>query len=217
MFYVTPAYPRLVSKYLPLTLFILLLLSTLLQFIIPNVWLVSNVLLSLLLISYALLTLKRLTQRKRPLTDATVWFWRVGLSALFISMLIVLLEEIIDIPILSPLSYILFATFALSIVFAMFYKIIPFLTWFHLNSQGYFTAPMMHEIIHPKTAKKHLYIHLATIVTFILSLFVNVFILLAGLLMILSFSWMTYQIIHADKLYKETQKNGEKFDMGSMG
>jgi len=217
MFYVTPAYPTLVSKYLPLTLFILLLLSTLLQFIIPNVWLVSNVLLSLLLISYALLTLKRLTQRKRPLTDATVWFWRVGLSALFISMLIVLLEEIIDIPILSPLSYILFATFALSIVFAMFYKIIPFLTWFHLNSQGYFTAPMMHEIIHPKTAKKHLYIHLATIVTFILSLFVNVFILLAGLLMILSFSWMTYQIIHADKLYKETQKNGEKFDMGSMG
>ena len=217
MFYVTPAYPTLVSKYLPLTLFILPLLSTLLQFIIPNVWLVSNVLLSLLLISYALLTLKRLTQRKRPLTDATVWFWRVGLSALFISMLIVLLEEIIDIPILSPLSYILFATFALSIVFAMFYKIIPFLTWFHLNSQGYFTAPMMHEIIHPKTAKKHLYIHLATIVTFILSLFVNVFILLAGLLMILSFSWMTYQIIHADKLYKETQKNGEKFDMGSMG
>jgi hypothetical protein len=214
MFYVTPAYPRLVSKYLPLTLFILLLLSTLLQFIIPNVWEISNLLLSLLLISYALLTLKRLTQRKRPLTDATVWFWRIGLSALVASMLILLFEELIHIPILSPISYILFATFALSIVFAMFYKIIPFLTWFHLNSQGYFTAPMMHEIIHPKTAKKHLYIHLATIVTFILSLFVSNFIFLAALLMILSFSWMAYQIIHADKLYKETQKNGEKFDMG---
>jgi uncharacterized membrane protein YesL len=98
----------------------------------------------------------------------------------------------------------------------MFYKIVPFLTWFHLNSQGYFTAPMMHEIIHPKTAKKHLYIHIVTIVTFILSLFVNVFIFLAGVLTIVSFSWMAYQIIHADKLYKETQKNGEKFDMGSM-
>jgi uncharacterized membrane protein YesL len=77
-----------------------------------------------------------------------------------------------EIAALQTLSYIFFTSFALSIVFAMFYKIVPFLTWFHLNSQGYFTAPMMHEVIHPKTAKKHLYIHLSTIVTFILSTFI---------------------------------------------
>jgi len=117
---------------------------------------------------------------------------------------------------LKPLSYIFFASFALSIVFAMFYKIVPFLTWFHLNSQGYFTAPMMHEIIHPKTAKKHLYIHLATVVTFVLSLFFAPLIFLAGVLTILSFSWMAYQIIHAWKLYNDIQRNGEKFDMGNM-
>jgi len=99
----------------------------------------------------------------------------------------------------------------------MFYKIVPFLTWFHLNSQGYFTAPMMHEVIHPKTAKKHLYIHLSTIVTFILSAFIPQIILLAGLLTILSFGWMAYQIIHAHLLYIKTQETGEKFDMGSMG
>jgi len=39
-------------------------------------------------------------------------------------------------------------------------------------------------------------------------------ILLAGLLTILSFGWMAYQIIHAHLLYKKTQKTGEKFDMG---
>jgi hypothetical protein len=76
---------------------------------------------------------------------------------------------------------------------------------------------MMHEVIHPKTAKKHLYIHLATIVTFVLSLFIAPLIFLAGALTILSFGWMNYQIIHAWKLYSDTQKNGEKFDMGSMG
>jgi predicted membrane protein len=75
---------------------------------------------------------------------------------------------------------------------------------------------MMHEIIHPRTAKKHLYIHIATLITFILSLFVNTFIFLAAVLTILSFSWMAYQIIHAQKLYKETQKNGKKFNMGNM-
>ena len=75
---------------------------------------------------------------------------------------------------------------------------------------------MMHEVIHPKTAKKHLYIHLATIVTFVLSLFIHLFIFLAGTLTILSFGWMAWQIVHAWKLYKYTQETGEKFDMGSM-
>jgi len=216
MFYVTPPYPDTVSKFLPLTLFIILIITTLIGLLIPQIWVLSHALLALLLSTYALLTLKRLTQKKRPLTDATVWFWRLGLSALLLSMLCMSISEYTSLQFLKPLSYIFFASFALSIVFAMFYKIVPFLTWFHLNSQGYFTAPMMHEIIHPKTAKKHLYIHLAAVVTFVLSLFFAPLIFLAGLLTILSFAWMAYQIIHAWKLYTDTQKNGEKFEMGSM-
>ena len=216
MFYVTPPYSTIVGKYLPLTLFSLLIVSTFLGIFYTHIWIISDTLLAFLLTFYALLTLQRLSQKKRPLSDATVWFWRLGLSALIFSMMGMLLGEFTTLHFVKPLSYIFFAAFALSIVFAMFYKIVPFLTWFHLNSQGYFTAPMMHEVIHPKTAKKHLYIHAATIITFILSLFINVFIFLAGLLMILSFSWMAYQIRHANILYNETQKNGEKFDMGNM-
>jgi MFS family permease len=213
MFYVTPAYPKLVSQYLPLSLFIMLLIATIGGSFNSILWLISNVLLVFVLSFYALLTLKRLTQRKRPLTDATVWFWRMGLSSLILSMLCVGLTLFIKIPTIETISYILFASFALSIVFAMFYKIVPFLTWFHLNSQGYFTAPMMHEVIHPKTAKKHLYIHLATLISFIISIFIPQLIFLAAVLTVLSFGWMGYQIIHAHLLYKKTQKTGEKFSM----
>lgn len=217
MFYVTPAYPELISRYVPWGLFSLLLLSSVLALFYPLLWNLTELLLIVILTLYALLTLKRLTQRKRPLTDATVWFWRIGLSSLIISMLSIGMTLFTDILLFKPLSYIFFASFALSIVFAMFYKIIPFLTWFHLNSQGYFTAPMMHEVIHPKTAKKHLYIHLATIITFILSLFISELIFLAAALTVLSFGWISYQVIHAHLLYKETQKTGEKFEMGNMG
>jgi hypothetical protein len=217
MFYVTPAYPKFVSGYLPFKLLGLLLLGLILSFFIPTVWAVIDIFLALVLIGYALISLKRLTQRKRPLTDATVWFWRLGLSSLIISMMFIIITIFTEHEIFKQLSYIFFATFALSIVFAMFYKIVPFLTWFHLNAQGYFTAPMMHEVIHPKTAMKHLYIHLTTLVTFVLSVFIPPFIFLAGLMMILSFSWMTYQIVHAWKLYQHTQATGEKFDMGNMG
>jgi len=213
MFYVTPAYPKFVSEYLPFKLLGLLSLGFVISFYIPAVWTVIDIFLALVLSGYAILTLKRLTQRKRPLTDATVWFWRLGLSSLILSMILILITLFTETEVLKQLSYIFFATFALSIVFAMFYKIIPFLTWFHLNSQGYFTAPMMHEVIHPKTAMKHLYIHLTTVVTFVLSVFIPSFIFLAGSLMILSFGWMTYQVVHAWKLYQHTQETGEKFDM----
>jgi len=216
MFYVTPSYPKLVSYHLPLYLLTLLVITTVIGLFNSSIWIFSNVLLALLLIGYALLTLKRLTQKKRPLTDATVWFWRLGLSSLIASMVLMVISQFKEVSALQTLSYIFFASFALSIVFAMFYKIVPFLTWFHLNSQGYFTAPMMHEVIHPKTAKKHLYIHLSTIITFILSIFIPQAILLAGLLTILSFGWMCYQIIHAHLIYNKIQKTGEKFDMGNM-
>jgi len=216
MFYVTPSYPKLVNSYLTLSLFTLLVITSIIGLFNPTIWILSNLLLAVLLSGYALLTLKRLTQKKRPLIDATVWFWRMGLSSLILSMVLMAISQFKEIAALQTLSYIFFASFALSIVFAMFYKIVPFLTWFHLNSQGYFTAPMMHEVIHPKTAKKHLYIHLATIVTFVLSIFIPQLIILAGMLTMLSFGWMTYQIIHAHLLYKKTQETGEKFDM-NMG
>ncbi|MEA1954308.1 MAG: hypothetical protein U9O24_07935 [Campylobacterota bacterium] len=211
MFYVTPPYPILLSRYLPFSLLGLLLLSTIISFFNPNVWLFSNLILVVLLSTYAIVTLKRLTQKKRPLTDATVWFWRMGLSSLLLSMLFMALSTFTDTSSVKSLSYIFFTSFALSIVFAMFYKIVPFLTWFHLNSQGYFTAPMMHEVIHPKTAKNHLYIHLATVVSLVISLFISVFIFFTATLTILSFGWITYQIIHAYKLYIKTQKTGERF------
>ena len=213
MFYVTPAYPKFVSGYLPLKVLLLLLVGLSISFFAPKIWVLIDIFLALVLTGYALLTLKRLTQRKRPLTDATVWFWRLGLSALILSMLSMLIDTFTETKTIQELSYIFFATFALSIVFAMFYKIVPFLTWFHLNSQGYFTAPMMHEVIHPKTAKKHLYIHLATVASFIITLWIPALLTLSGLLVILSFAWMTWQIIHAWKLYIHTQKTGEKFDM----
>ena len=125
-----------------------------------------KILRALLLGSCALLTLKRFALRKRPLTDVSVWFWRLGLS----------------------------------IPFAMFYKIVPFLTWFHLNSQDYIAAPMMHNMIHPKTAMKHLYIHTVTIVSFTLSIFMPQLIFLAELLTILSPGWSGYQVASAHLL-----------------
>ncbi len=215
MFYVTPPYPRILLRYLTGAIALLLLLKIPLALISTSLILAVNTLLALLLISFATITLYRFSQKKRPLTDATMWFWRLGMGSLVLSMLLWIISQFVAHSSLQSIMYIAFVSFALSIVFAMFYKIVPFLTWFHLNAQGYYTAPMMHEVIHPKTAKKHFWIHLAMIIMLLLSLIVGKLIFVAGGLTILSFGWVAWQIIHAHLLYQKTQKTGEKFDMGS--
>ncbi len=214
MFYVTPPHPDWMRRGLGGVLFALLLLTALVQFWFPSIWDVANPAIGLLLLTYALVTLRRFSQRKRPLTDATVWFWRMGLGSLMVVTFLLLLSPLgITVPWLRTLSALLFAAFALSILLAMLYKIIPFLTWFHLNAQGYLTAPMMHEVIHPKTAKKHLYIHAATFVLLLASIPFPLLTRVAGASLTVSFAWLLYQVLHAHALYRHTQRTGQRFEM----
>ena len=216
MFYVIPPYPYIVTKYLTTAIISLLFSQAVISLFFTQACMLIDILLSLLFIFYAVLTLYRLTQRKRPLADATIWFWRLGMSSLIVSMVGVLVLMFRDSDGLLLFSSIAFGSFALSIVFAMFYKIVPFLTWFHLNSQGYFEAPMMHEVIHPRTAKKHFWIHVSLIATLLGSLILPSILLLSSLLMMTSFAWVAYQVIHAHRLYTRIQATGEKFDMSGM-
>ena len=213
MFYVTPAHPAWIRSWMGFGLLGILLLAFVIRPWLPSAWLIAHTLIGIFLFTYAVITLRRFSQRKRPLTDATVWFWRLGLVSLIIDTVFLVTSSYVHAPWLEHAISILFASFALSILFAMLYKIIPFLTWFHLNSQGYFTAPMMHEVIHPKTASKHLYIHLATLLVALIGIAWNPAAHMAGALLVFSFAWLLYQILRAGRLYRHTQEHGERFDL----
>ena len=214
MFYVTPPHPEWMRRGLPGAFVVLLAGASVGQFWFPVVWDIADPLLGLLLLIYAGITLRRFSQRKRPLADATVWFWRMGLGSLAAFALLLLLSSLgIGGSWMSALMSITFTAFVLSILLAMLYKIIPFLTWFHLNAQGYLTAPMMHEVIHPKTAKKHLYIHAVTFGLLLVSLPFPVLAHAAGAGLMVSFGWLLYQIVHAYFLYRYVQRTGQRFEM----
>ncbi len=214
MFYVTPKYPNILSKYLVTVLFMLLILKTIAILIdLPTVGITS--LLAILFILYGAITLHRLYKRRRPTSDATVWFWRLGMGLLIITMSIVILNSIMEVnEVLTPLSYLGFIGFALSIVFGMIYKIIPFLVWFHLSNQGYMEAPMMHDVIHPKKAKIHFWIHISMLLAWSGSMLFAfpILILLASLLTTVSFGWLLYHTVIAWKKYDYTQKHTEKIE-----
>jgi len=205
MFYVTPKYPTLMSKYLTTILFTLLVVKSILLFLGIEAQAVT-ILFTLLLILYAITTLKRLSSKKRPTSDATVWFWNIGMLLFIVSMTITFLDSTLGTDNhLKEISYISFIGFTLSIVFAMIYKIVPFLVWFHLSNQGYMEAPMMHDVIHPKKAKIHFRIHLATVGSFLFSLEI-----ISALLLSLSFGWLLYQLLFAMKKYNYIQKHTER-------
>ena len=209
MFYVTPSYPTNITKYLTLTIVLLLILKmTFILLEYPTTILTATI--ALLFLAYATVTIERLTQRKRPTADATVWFWLFGMALFILSMTVTLIGSFFTISsTLQHLSYIAFIGFALSIVFAMIYKIVPFLTWFHLSNQGYMEAPMMHDVIHPKKAKTHFYIHVTTILIWLLTTENTI---LGSLLITISFGWLFYNLIFAIKKYTYTQKHCEKIE-----
>ncbi len=209
MFYVTPPYPKIISSYFTVAIFSLLILKLFLLF-----WgefsYVADIIIAALFIVYGVFTLHRLYKRKRPTSDATVWFWRFGMSMLIISMLLWIASHFSQNSFLHRIDYITFSFFALSVIFAMVYKIVPFLVWFHLSNEGYMKAPLMHDIVHPKRVKIHFYMHMTLFVLWIIGCFFPAVSPLSALLVIVSFGWLLYHLIYAVYLYRHTQKHSEK-------
>jgi len=203
------------SRYLVMSIFTLLVLKMIFIFIGFDRAIV-NILLSLLFITYAGVTIHRLYKRRRPTSDATVWFWRLGMGLLIVSMMIVLISNIV--PLNSQIigiSTVTFIGFALSIVFAMVYKIVPFLVWFHLSNQGYMEAPMMFDVIHPKRAKIHFKIHIVMLVSWLVSIPLALderYLVIPSLLVMLSFGWLFYHLVEAVRKYDYTQKYTKRME-----
>jgi len=195
MFFVTPKYPDLLYKYLISILFVLLFIKLFFNFYIDEV-------IGVLLVIYSTATIYLLSKRRRPTSDASVWFWRLSMGLLILFGISLFFNNL-------EFSYMLFVGFSISVILAMVYKIVPFLVWFHLSSQGYMKAPMMHEVIKPKMAKIHFFLHFV----FVLILILNVFIKFRLLAMILyglftiSFIFLTLNIIKGALKYKETREN----------
>ena len=102
--------------------------------------------------------------------------------------------------VITPMMLVAYGGFALSVVFGMMYKIVPFLVWFHLNSQGYFDAPVMTEIISPKRAKLHVYLALMSFLFLFGSFELDVLLPWAALAMLLSFRITSYNVCYTKLL-----------------
>jgi len=212
MFYVTPPYPRMMTRWLTRGVAWLLVGSLLAGVFAPRIQAILLAGAMGLLALHGGVTLRRFSQRKRPLTDATVWFWRIGSAALVVSMIAGIAEVFWSLPVwVATLRTGAFVAFVIAIMMAMTYKIVPFLVWFHLSSAGYFEAPMMHEVIHPRYAMANLWIFLGATVSALAALVYPPAWSLAGWLLSGAFGWLGLGIYRGWHRYLHIERTGEKF------
>ncbi len=203
MFYVAKSFPKFVQNRIPFIMLFLLFIYIGFELLFLDIT-VLKALFSFVAITFAYFALDSLNNRKRPIFDVTLLYWKLSLYSLIASVLIWLFFDL-------EISFLLAILFALGFLFSllqgMIYKIIPFLCWFHLTSKGYFLVPTMRELIVEDSIKLQFYIYVTSILFFILALFLSeIFIYIAAGLFIVSNILFLINIVIAIKKYNKISK-----------
>jgi hypothetical protein len=201
MFYVAQDLPKNIQKRFPRVIFALLILFAIFTLFGLDTSASLNIL-SIFALLFAYYAIISLNNRKRPVFDITLWYWKLSMGSLAISMIMLLL----DINIYTITVVIIFG-FLYSILQGMIYKIIPFLSWFHLSSRGHFDIPTLREFIFEYDIKVQFFIYISSIICFILaSLFNQIFLFIGAGLFIVSNLLLLFNMIKAMKTYNKLSK-----------
>lgn len=205
MFYVALDFPKFIQNRAPI--FVVGLLIALGMFFVLGLDIyILKLLFTMVFVLFCLHALNSLNKRQRPVFDVTLWYWKLSLYFFMFSML-----NWLFVP---QDSYFLLAImfgfgFLFSLLQGMIYKIIPFLSWFHLSSKGHMMMPTIREMIHEDMIKLHFFIYVSSLFFFLLAPFLNeVFLFIAALLFIVSnFIFLINCITGVKKYSKIAQTN----------
>ncbi len=223
MFQMTPEYPVWMVKYLTRSLFAACLLWGLLTIthsfsLISPLWADCWLLLMVLgYLSFAVMTLSVQKRRRRRLPDVTLKFWRIGMFSQIAALVLWLwgpfwAEVIGEQARLLLLGGCLIVGFALSVINGMLYKILPFLSWFHLQHRsiallgfGCVKIPNMKEFLPDRLAKQQYIFHLLVLTLFVMAVLLPEFFSRPlGLAVCLSSLLLEYNLIQAVVRYQKT-------------
>lgn len=202
MFYVARDFPKDIQNKFPRVVFGMLILFGVFSLIKMDTQAIIYIL-SVMAIIFAYYSFQSLNNRRRPVFDITLWYWKLSMGSLIVSMFML----ISDINIYATTIVIVFG-FLYSVLQGMIYKIVPFLSWFHLSSRGHFDIPTLREFILEFDIKIQFYIYVSSIFCFILSVLLNnIFLYIGAGLFIVSNILLLVNMIKAMKTYKKLSQN----------
>lgn len=219
MFQMTSEYPQLITRRLSGTLLLLLVSwSVLASCSEGSGWQVVLTGLGGLLATgytaFALNTLWLQQRRRRRLPDVTLWYWRLGMVLLLLSIGVWLLGGAMPqwaaqagYPLL--LGVLMIAGFTVAVISGMLYKIVPFLGWLHLHASLHVRAerrtrlPNMRDFIPERVARRQFVVYLLALIMLIgATLRPAWFVYPAGVAWLLSCALLWLNIFNAVRLYR---------------
>jgi len=223
MFQVTPAYPQWMTRFLAGLLFAGLLLWTGMQHAgRPAVAELADGWMFVCTAGFAIFagtTLRLQFKRRRRLEDNTLRFWQLGmlfaLAAFSLWPAGRIWPEFAAMPQYPLLiGACLLPGFAVSVINGMLYKIVPFLTWFHLQHHKLaidphmpLDIPNMKQVIPARLQRAQLWLHAGTLAALLPAIWrPGWFIYPAGLLMAASSALLFYNMSRAIFLYRRVDR-----------
>ena len=211
MFHVAPEFPKQIKKYLGKVLLLLLILF----FFFKRTPQFSEIFMGgLLLINglFGFYLLKILAKRKRKVADTTINYWQLAAISLFLINIIYFIPEHLLPQFIANKKTMLLASlfifgYVVSILEGMLLKILPFLTFTHLQQQCAFNLtamqnlPNMHEILPKKYGQLLFYLHIMAGIILITVLFQPQLTWLLGLAWLVEFGWLWLLMIKVAYLY----------------
>ena len=216
MFYVAPKFKQFCKKRV-----VLLISIGLLIWLYTNVYqefysIIGKSWIALFFWAFATTMWRKLSARRRPISDVTVWYWRVASISLTFGSFLWIFDEYFENEYIVMVAILLGGGFILSIMIGMLYKIIPFLVWFHLNSMGYMTIPTMNEMINKNLARAQFVLFIASLIGFILTFYIPVLLSISAVSFIVSMVILQYNVIAPVLIYRKVKKTKPDFDMSAF-
>ncbi|ADR32683.1 hypothetical protein Sulku_0015 [Sulfuricurvum kujiense DSM 16994] len=180
-------------------------------FAFPYVW-IFDLTLGALFTGFIITTLKRLQLRKRRVSDVSILFWTTGIALLYIAIMAYGVYEWGNYKPLLSISLIAFILFSLSIILGMMGKIVPFLVWFHLSSNGIMDAPIMSNIIPQSRAKTLFSLFLLTTFSLLGGIFVLELFVVGAIAASAMFALLLFNLINALRVYRFSMIHGLRFE-----
>lgn len=178
---------------------------------LPYGWIFDGVI-AALLTGFVVTTAKRLRMRKRRVSDVSIWFWGMGVALLQLSLIAHITYLYRGEMAIEAVALIAFFFFALSIILGMMGKIVPFLVWFHLSSQGFMDAPIMSTIIPRNQLIITFWLFVLTAAFALVSPLYSEALRIAGLTAAAMFAMVFTNLIGATNVYRHTLAHGTRFE-----
>ena len=166
--------------------------------------------------AFATTVWKKLSARRRPISDVTVWYWRASSVFLTLGSFLWIFDEYFKNEYIVMVAILIGGGFIMSIMIGMLYKVVPFLVWFHLNGMGYMSIPTINEMIDKRLARVQFVLFIASLIGFIFAFYDSMLFNISAISFIVSMIILQYNVVAPVLIYIKTKKTKPDFDMNAF-